>query len=372
MKLAILGSRGIPNNYGGFEQFATQLASDLADEAVEVWVYCPHDHPYRESRFGSVNLIHCYSPEYLTGQAGQYVYDLNCIVDARKRDFDLILQLGYTSNSIWKWLLPSKSLIVTNMDGMEWQRSKYSPMVRRFLRLAERWAVQSSHCLVADSVAIQQYLRQNYRRPVVFIPYSAAVFQPVDPCPSLLPGLKPDSYLLLIARLQADNSVETIVKGVLEAGTGLPLVIIGDYNHRYGRWLKQKFESDTIRFVGAIYDQALLNELRYHCRFYFHGHTAGGTNPSLLEAMACSARIIAHENPFNRSVLHHNAAYFSDSTQLAVALTAEQTSREWPSRIERNLESIRVHYSRADITHSYLTLFRSLCKEKFSEAQAST
>ena len=372
MKLAILGSRGIPNNYGGFEQFATQLSADLADEEFEVWVYSPHDHPYGNDRWGRVSIIHCYSPEYLIGQAGQYVYDFNCIVDARRRGFDLILQLGYTSNSVWKWLLPKRSLVVTNMDGLEWKRSKYNPLVRKFLILAEKWAVESSHCLVADSVAIHQYLVQKYARPVVFIPYSAAAFLPQNEHPALLPGLKSGGYLLLIARLQADNSIEAIIRGVLLAGTDLPLVVIGDFNHRYGRRLKRKFGSSAVRFEGAIYEQALLNELRYHSRFYFHGHTAGGTNPSLLEAMACSARIIAHDNQFNLAVLGENAAYFTDSSDLAVTLAAEASNPDWPRRIENNLDSIRLNYSRKGVTHAYINLFRTLHIQKQADNVVST
>src|SRR5690606_15248269 len=127
--IAILGTRGIPNNYGGFEQFAEYLSSYLANKGHEVDVYCSSSHPYQKSLWSKVNLIHIYDPENQLGTLGQFVYDLNCILDSRKRDFDIILQLGYTSNSIWGWLFSSKPIIVTNMDGLEWKRSKYSKPV---------------------------------------------------------------------------------------------------------------------------------------------------------------------------------------------------------------------------------------------------
>ncbi len=141
MKIAILGSRGIPNIYGGFEQYAEYLSIGLAKLGFEVSVYCSSTHPEKAITYHGVKRILCNDPEGRIGTAGQFVYDLNCIIDARKRDFDIIYQLGYTSNSVWWWLLPKKSIIVTNMDGLEWKRSKYSSKVRLFLKYAERLAV---------------------------------------------------------------------------------------------------------------------------------------------------------------------------------------------------------------------------------------
>jgi len=126
MKIGILGSRGIPNHYGGFEQFAGHLSTGLVKQGAEVWVYCSHDHPYTGESWNGVHLIHCYDPERSIGALGQFVYDFNCIRDSRKRDFDIILQLGYTSSSVWHRLLPEKPVVITNMDGLEWKRSKYS------------------------------------------------------------------------------------------------------------------------------------------------------------------------------------------------------------------------------------------------------
>ena len=134
MKIGILGTRGIPNYHGGFEQFAEFFASFLAEKGHEVYVYSSHLHPYKKSCFKGANIIHCYDPEDKIGTPGQFIYDLNCIMDSRKRNFDILLQLGYTSNSIWHRLLPKKPIIITNMDGLEWKRSKYNKWVRHFLK----------------------------------------------------------------------------------------------------------------------------------------------------------------------------------------------------------------------------------------------
>ena len=180
MKIAILGTRGIPNHYGGFEQFAEFFSVFLAQNKHEVYVYNSHNHPYQEKVFNSVNLIHKYDPEYKIGTAGQFIYDFNCIIDSRKRNFDIILQLGYTSNSIWHFLLPKKPLIITNMDGLEWKRTKYSKKVQKILQFAEKLAVNSSDYLIADSIGIQNYINKKYSKPSSYIAYGAELFTSYD------------------------------------------------------------------------------------------------------------------------------------------------------------------------------------------------
>src|ERR1044071_7073691 len=141
MKIGIMGTRGIPNNYGGFEQLAEYLSAGLAQKGHEVYVYNPHYHPYKESSWGKVNIIHCIDRQRSIGTVAQFFYDLACIKDARKRKYDILLHLGYTSDSIWwkKW--PKQSVNIVNMDGMEWSREKYNRITRKFLKRAERLAI---------------------------------------------------------------------------------------------------------------------------------------------------------------------------------------------------------------------------------------
>src|SRR5690554_1377767 len=160
MKIAILGTRGIPNYHGGFEQFAEFFSEYLVNNNIDVYVYCSSTHLYKDNTFKNIKLIRCSDPENKIGTIGQFIYDFNCIVDARKRKFDVILQLGYTSNSIWYFLLPKKPVIITNMDGLEWKRTKYSKIVRRFLLFAEKLAVKHSDYLISDSIGIQQFLKE--------------------------------------------------------------------------------------------------------------------------------------------------------------------------------------------------------------------
>ena len=162
MKIAIIGTRGIPNNYGGFEQLAEYLSLGFLKKGHEVFVYNSSRHKFQEKKWNGINLIHQFDPEFILGTIGQFFYDFNCILNSRKHNFDAIINLGYTSSSIFLWLFSKKSNIITNMDGLEWNRTKYSKYVQRFLMFSERLAVKKSTMLVADSIAIQSYLLKKY------------------------------------------------------------------------------------------------------------------------------------------------------------------------------------------------------------------
>jgi glycosyltransferase involved in cell wall biosynthesis len=318
MKIAILGTRGIPNRYGGFEQFAEIVSQAWLAEGHDVWVYCGHRHEFKGVEFKGVKRISIYDPEYIIGTAGQFLYDLGCILDARKKNFDVILQLGYTSSSVWWPLLPKKPAIITNMDGLEWKRSKYSPMVQRFLRHAEAWAVKSSDLLVSDSPGIRQYLLEKYQKDSEFIAYGADIPEISNQHLHLSSfGVEPYSYNLLIARFEPENNLEMILEGIEKSAFPRKTLVIGNPGNAFGKYLKSRFRHPSISFTGAIYDKECIDELRKFAFLYYHGHSVGGTNPSLLEAMATGARIAAHDNVFNRAVLENLAMYFSDSDDVA-------------------------------------------------------
>lgn len=350
MKIGIIGTRGIPNHYGGFEQLAEYLSVDLVQLGHDVWVYNSSNHPYKESSYNGVQLIHCTDPEHRIGTAGQFIYDLNCILDARRRGFDVLLQLGYTSSSIWHFLLPRKSVVITNMDGLEWKRSKYSKRVQSFLKYAERWAVQSSDILIADSVAIQQYLQNTYGKHSHFIAYGAIPFGKGDESVIQQLGLSKHTYSLLIARFEPENNLEMIIQGYIRTSQNEPLVLVGSYQNAFGQYLHRKYGNHNLHFLGPIYNLNTLNNLRYFCKQYFHGHSVGGTNPSLLEAMASSAPICAHANDFNKAILGPDALYFSNSTEVSEILTAQHNMEE---AVMHNLQKINQLYTWPQITKAY-------------------
>ncbi|MES2618774.1 MAG: DUF1972 domain-containing protein [Bacteroidota bacterium] len=361
MKLGIIGTRGIPNHYGGFEQFAENFAVYMVAHGHQVAVYNSSLHPYLSDAYKGVQIIKKYDPENRIGTAGQFVYDALCIADSRKRNFDIILQLGYTSSSAFSWLMPSKACIVTNMDGMEWKRSKYSSSVQQFLRKAEKWAVNNSDFLIADSIGIQQYLAATYNKPSEYIPYGAAVFEQPDKNILSKYELLPNAYNLVVARMEPENNVETIIKARLAIDSAYPLVIIGNYSNVYGQYLYKQYSSDKIRFLNGIYDQNILNNLRHFSALYFHGHSVGGTNPSLIEAMACACPIIAHDNVFNRSILNEDALYFNDEKTIVDQLNTTNDFRQaLQNGIDNNTRKVKTIYH-PDTIHSQLENFLTNC-----------
>ncbi|MCM5527506.1 DUF1972 domain-containing protein [Parasegetibacter sp. NRK P23] len=365
MKIGILGTRGIPNAYGGFEQFAQFLALGLYARGHEVYVYNSSTHPYQQNQWNNIRLIHCKDWENKIGTAGQFFYDLNCILDARKRKFNILLQLGYTSNSIWRFLWPADTLNVVNMDGLEWKRTKYGKLTRSFLQSAEKWAARGAHYMVSDSTGIQSYLNKKYGLPSDFIPYGADIPEAFDIAYLERYHLPPYRYNMVMARMEPENNIEMVLKAH-RAVHGKVLLVVGKTDNKYGQYLKNEYESANIIFVGGIYDIQIVNTLRHYADVYFHGHSVGGTNPSLLEAMACSCNIAAHDNEFNRAVLGADARYFNNSEEIQHLLTNSDSEGAATNKKYNNLQKIATIYNWDKVIEQYESLFKRLIEHKKS------
>ena len=353
MKIAILGTRGIPNHYGGFEQFAEHLSVGLVKRGHDVTVYNSHSHPYTKNEFKGVKIKHIYDPENRIGTAGQFIYDLLCIVDTRKCDYDIILQLGYTSSSIFFDLHPKKSIVVTNMDGLEWKRTKYSVKVQKFLRWAESLAAKKSDYMISDSIGIQNYIKNKYKKDTTYIPYGSYVVENYEESICFDYNVQPYQYDMLIARLEPENSIEIILDGVAKSKLKRTFLVIGKHETKYGEYLKNKFiNNKNIIFVGGVYNQTTLDNLRYFSNIYFHGHTVGGTNPSLLEAMGSKALICANDNEFNKAILGEDAFYFN-SAEDVVSIMDTINKNEYNGLIENNMKKIKTIYNWENIIDQY-------------------
>ena len=352
MRVGIIGTRGIPNNYGGFEQFAEYLSVSLVNKGHEVFVYNSHNHLYKDHIFKGVNIIHCFDPEYLIGTSGQFIYDLNCIMDSRKHNFDIILQLGYTSSAIWNRFILKENILVTNMDGIEWKRSKFSTKVRRFLKYAEGVAVKYSDYFIADSIGIKHYLQEFYNIDAHYIPYGANLMTVPDLEVLNEYNLKKYDYDIVIARMEPENNIEMIIEGYLNSRKERQLVIIGSLKTKFGQYISHKNNDGSIKFLGFVSGIGKLNSLRNFSNLYFHGHSVGGTNPSLLEAMASNSLICAHDNIFNKSILEDEAFYFQNSEHISKLINNKIKNDE--SRfININREKIKRLYSWDKIVNDY-------------------
>ena len=356
MKVAILGTRGIPNYYGGFEQCAEYLSVGLVREGHEVFVYNSHNHPYQKNKYNDVHIIHCFDPENNIGTFGQFIYDLNCILDSRKRNFDVIIQLGYTSSSIWNFLFNSKVKVITNMDGLEWKRSKYAKPTQLFLKYAESLAIKYADVLVADSKGIKQYLKEKYSKESSYIAYGASILDKT-PNTSFIEELNLEKYQydLVVARIEPENNIEEIIKGFCLSSVNRKLVVVGSTTTTLGKKLKNSISDNRVRFLEYIKGIDKLDELRYYSNLYFHGHTVGGTNPSLLEAMSSKALICAHKNIFNESILDKNAHYFSTISEITKIVDSVVKS-DYHHFLNQNTIKINKNYSWDTIIKKYSSL----------------
>jgi len=358
LRIGIAGTRGIPNFYGGFEQVAACLAKGLAEKGHEVTVYNPHNHPYKKNTWNGVTIIHCYDPELFAGTAGQFLYDLNCITDARKRQFDILLVLGYTSSSVWGRYYPKKSIVITNMDGLEWKRTKYTRPVQRFLQYAEKLAIRHSDYYIADSPVIQEYLQDKYPVTVKYISYGAEIMKTSNAEPLSMYGISRQNYFLLMARMEPENNIEMILDGFRESHSIKKCIIIGSTENKFGRYLVDKYRNEQrIQFMGPVYDPVQVQSLTANAYLYFHGHSVGGTNPSLLEAMAARVLIAAHDNPFNSAVLTNDAYYFSDTLEVRHIIDTLEPGVAEQVMITNNLRKIENEFNWANIVDQYEQFF---------------
>ncbi len=364
MRIAILGTRGIPSQYGGFEKCAEHIALCLAERGHEVVVYNSHNHANQKVLWNGIRIVHIHDPEFKFGGLGRLVYDYKCIGDLKKQNCDIILQFGYRSSMLWRFKMPRDTKLVTNMGGLEWGRSKYGFLASKLVILTEKLAVYDCANLISDSLGIQSYLLKKFGKISQYIPYGAYIFN--DPDEAALEKFKVLRFKfdLFIGSLEVENSLEIILDGVVKAQAGRDFLVVGDRLTKNGKILTNKYKKyANIKFVGGIYDEKELNNLRYFSNLYFHGQTLGKTNLLLLEAMGCRSLISANDNIFNRSILGNDALYFQTVEDVTQQIGANH--RENPEHnqyLDNNVFKIRNYYSWKNIGERYERYFYDLMK----------
>ncbi len=330
-RVAILGTAGVPANYGGFETLAENLvkyhnAMSLQDSMV---VYCSSkSYPVRPPNYLSAQLK--YVPLNANG-VQSIPYDIWSLLSAVWNRHDVILLLGVSGAIALPLVrLLSPARIVTNIDGIEWRREKWRGLAKRFLRFAERMAVRCSHEVIADNAAIADYVRETYGVEGKVIPYGGDIAVTVDAAPVDEYRL-PDKYAFSVCRIEPENNVHLVVDA-FSRQEEIPLVMVGNWNHSgYGREIRTKYAACShISLLDPIYDLGKLKTLRSRALLYVHGHKAGGTNPSLVEAMHFAKPVLAFDCSFNRTTTEGKALYFSDGDalqQLINTFDAEQAEQ---------------------------------------------
>jgi glycosyltransferase involved in cell wall biosynthesis len=324
IRLAILGTHGIPARYGGFETFAEELGVRLVQSsAFEVTVYCPAgDEPRPDAEYKGVRLRYVKSPG--KGGLGNVLFDIWCLFACLGKH-DIVYECGY--GAAFLSFLPRLfgARVWINIGGLEWKRTKWSLPIRAYVRVSEWMCGLAANRVVLDAQALLDYYASAYRSlaKLSFIAYGVSPL-PLSPESSkLLPDrLTPLGYDLVVARLEPENNVLEIIQGFLAHPTTRPLVVVGNVDDRpYVRQL-QSASTDRVIFLGGVYDKERLAALRRHAFIAYHGHSVGGTNPSLLEAIAAGRPIVAHDNPFNREVGGALLRYFKGPQDIPAILDA--------------------------------------------------
>ena len=314
--LLILGTRSVPARHGGFETFAEQLALFFVNRGWSVSVYCQDDVPVVEQRFKSETwrgVTRLRVQVASNGARGTMEFDWHCVRDAATRE-GVCLVLGYNTAIFLPYLRAHGRMVFTNMDGVEWRRPKWSKPVQAWFWLNEWIAAWSSHRLVADHPVIADHLAtRRHRSATAVIPYGGVAIENAPRDPVIALGLEPGRYLVSIARIEPDNNIHTLVEAFSSRRRGAKLAILGALSEDVAYHRKVRAAaSDEVMFPGPIYDPAVVGPLRFHARAYLHGHTVGGTNPSLVEALWAGNPVIADDNLYNRWTAGDAAAYFKD------------------------------------------------------------
>jgi glycosyltransferase involved in cell wall biosynthesis len=319
MKIAIVGTVGVPARYGGFETLAEQLAVGINPAQHQLILYCQRSaYPELEKSEPFAGHQRVLLPLKANGGASM-VHDMLAMAHAAFiARADALLILGYSG----AWFLPLLRLfrpglkIITNIDGMEWRRDKFSGKVRGLLRGLEWFAMRFSHVIIADNAALVDLARGLHGIEPQLIAYGGDhTLVSADPFMDVEPG-----YALSIARIEPENNCAMILESF--AAANQPLIFVGNWNvSSYGRALKARYGSTPcLTILDPVYDVSKLAYLRAEAACYIHGHSVGGTNPSLVEALFHSNRILAFDCVFNRATLGDEGAYFKNKDDIVALM----------------------------------------------------
>jgi glycosyltransferase involved in cell wall biosynthesis len=312
LRLAIIGTAGIPGRYGGFETLAEQLARQLSSK-FSITVYCPKQRGVIGPKsFGGADLV--YIPFKANGLQS-IIYDVVGLISAA-RNFDVILLLGVSGAIALPFirLLSSVKLIV-NIDGMEWRREKWNWLARFILKSSESIACRFSHLIVADNEVLVEYVSQQYEKNATLIEYGGDQGRARLMTP---PAFKlPDFHALALCRIEPENNVHIIVEAFANL-PDFPLVFVGNWSSSdYGNSIRSLYaEHSHLHLLDPVYDMEIVAYLRDHAACYIHGHSAGGTNPSLVEAMWYRAPSFCYDVSYNRRTTENMAIYWRDGAEL--------------------------------------------------------
>lgn len=353
-KVAIIGTQGVPANYGGFETLVDNIIGEHRSSDIEYTIYCSgKDMPQRLPQHKGAKLK--YLPLRANGVQSIF-YDIVAMIRSI-RGYDTILVLGVSGCTFLPiFKLFSRAKVIVNIDGLEHRRDKWTRAVRKFLLLSEIVAVKSAHTIIADNKGIADYVDWRYKREAKLIAYGgdhALCNVSEERQAEIIAqyGLKKDSYSISVCRIEPENNCHVTLDAF--ANSGKELVFVGNWKRNdYSRRLKEKYSAySNIKLIDSIYDLEILYTLRNNARFYIHGHSAGGTNPSLVEAMFMGKPVLAYDVVYNRETTHHKAYYWKNCNELQQLVTQKDLSSKDIKRVAQEF------YTWEKITKEYEELY---------------
>ncbi len=364
MRIAMLGTRGVPARYGGFETAVEEVGRRLADRGHRVVVYCrtARQETSRPSRHLGMELVHLpaahkRSLETLSHSALSVGHLLGHRTDA-----------AFVFNAANAPLLPllraARIPVATHVDGLEWKRAKWGPVGQRYYRMAESMAVRWSDALIADAVGIADYYRHEFGAPTALLTYGAPLIEPgTDRLAEL--GLLPGGYHLAVARFEPENHVDVIVEGYARSGATKPLVVVGSapYSDAYTARVHAAAD-DRVRFLGGVWDQVQLDQLYANAYTYLHGHSVGGTNPSLLRALGAGVAVLAYDVDFNREVAAGAGRSFVSPADVAALVDAAEAEPQRIRSAGRRARELAGNYDWDDVASGYEKLALALARRE--------
>ena len=353
-KVAVIGIQGVPANYGGFETLVENIIGEHRSEDIEYTVFCSgKDMPQKLESHKGAKLKYI----SLRANGSQSIpYDIIAMMRSM-RGYDTILILGVSGGIFMPFVrLFSRARIIVNIDGLEHRRDKWTRSVRKFLLLSEIIAVKSAHVVIADNKGIADYVRWRYKKEAKLIAYGgdyALMPVPQEKQSEILAhyGLERGAYSMSVCRIEPENNCHITLQAFAESGK--QLVFIGNWNKsEYSRKQKEKYSAySNIKLFDSIYDLGILYTIRNNCQLYIHGHSAGGTNPSLVEAMFFGRPILAYDVVYNRATTHESAYYWKDCEEL------KQLTEQKNLDGEKTRDVAQEHYTWAEITKRYEELY---------------
>jgi len=368
MRICIIGSRGYPYVYSGYETFVSEVAPRLVAMGVEVHVYC-HKQLFKE-RPTEVNGIRLhYFKSIKTKSLSQWSNSFFCTWHAVRQKYDVILYVN-SANGIFGVLTKLfRKKTAINVDGLEWLRPKWKGLGSKVFYFASKMATRWMDKIITDAEAMREIYLQEFKTDSTVIAYGANIRYSKHPELIRNWKLKSNDYYLIVGRLIPDNNALLILQEFILSNTKKKLVIVGDvpYTDEYAINIK-KIQDPRVLFTGYVNNSDELAELYHNCFAYFHGHEYGGTNPTLLKALAYGCAVIALDTNFSREVLkNHEFGLYFDKTSNNLSDLIDKIEQE-PSTLERykqiSRKRITENYTWEKITLQYYDLFSALNNNK--------